>query len=79
MTNNEKKILADYIAYKENQERKWIVIDKSFVTEECYNCGEYSLRLRMPPGRTTHYEVFGDSAIGKVMELYEEIHNKKED
>lgn len=78
MTNNEKKILEEFIAYKEKQDHKWLVIDKSFITEECYNCGEYSLRLIMPHGKTTHYEFLGDSVIGKIMELYAELNKAQQ-
>lgn len=78
MTDKETKILEDFIQYKENQNRKWLVIDKQYVSAENYTFGQCEVIVTLPHKGSAVYEFYGDSIIGKAMELYEEVkHNDK--
>lgn len=77
MTDNEKKILEDFIHYNENQTSKYIVIDKAFLTAENYSFGTCEFIVTIPPQGSAIYEFNGNSVIGKVMDLYKQLEEGK--
>lgn len=78
MKDNEIKLLEDYIRFKEKRNNKYLVVDKKYITEEKYEYGIYTFKIVMPPnGAITHYEFGGDTALGKLMELYEQLEKEQ--
>lgn len=74
MKSSEKKLLEDYIRFKENRENKYLVVDKKHIREEWFEYGTYTFKVVMPLGEApAYYEFGGDTAVGKLMELYKQL------